>query len=174
MFNKKGQVGGAEEMAGSTVLEMIGLIVLFVIIGHLVWFMFFESSIDQTSLDSFNRLDRSIRNMAADNTSNGKVPISLDSDYALVVYDNSEGIENPQTKAIPIWKPISEEKCGNKACLCICENSHILDMCLMSSSECTTYEFGFTNSQGFFVSGKDEIISLNLKNVENNIQIGFT
>lgn len=171
MFNKKGQTGGAEQIAGFSVLEMLGLFVLFFAISQVIISLFFQSSIDSTSINSFNRLDNSIRNVAFNQPPEMDVAIDLDRDYAFVFYNRSEGIENPHCKGI--IKPPMENKCGDKACLCICKNSEGLGMCTGDSSECKTYEFEFTHACGY-IRGKEGIFSLNLLNDENKIAVSVS
>lgn len=164
MLNKKGQTAGAEEASGSIAFEVLLVLVFLAIIGTVLKPLLFESSIDENSLRSFERLDNVVRERAKLFSTDENVAIQLDSDYALVLFD-----ETPDSCTdLQITKPL--EKCEDSACLCICEVDSKSEMCVVGNSKCFTYNFDISESCTYY-RGKSNLFSLNVMNINGSISV---
>ncbi|MBT3865543.1 hypothetical protein HOF78_00380 [Candidatus Woesearchaeota archaeon] len=161
MLNKRGGVGPFGEQTGASLVEvMIFLIFIGIVLGAIAQ----NDSIDRDSLSSFGRLDGVIREKAMVIGSEDVVPISMDSDYALVLFDKK--INSCEGKKI--LKP--ENKCKDRACLCLCEIGAKSEMCAIASARCLTYTFDLTEDCSYF-KGQSSPYTLHVMNLKGNISV---
>ena len=162
MLNKRGGVDLSTEQTGASIIEF--LIFIFIIASIILVVINSDNSVDVDSSSSFSRLDGVIRERALVVGSEDVVLTKLDSDYALVLF----GKELNSCEGKKILKP--ENKCKDRACLCLCEIEGKSEMCLIGSSMCLTYVFDFTEDCSYF-SGKSSSYTLNVMNLKGNISV---